>query len=103
MKGAWRLETADDPLHKLEHDFERMRTSPGDTCARRLIFSLRAEQLSNWTTPQCVGSTACGPHNMIEARVDKMHSRDPRGTPQPVRPPPIRSGDSSIRTTCRPI
>jgi hypothetical protein len=33
MKGAWRLETADDPLHKLEHDFERMRTSPGDTCA----------------------------------------------------------------------
>jgi hypothetical protein len=52
MKGAWRLETAADLLRKLEHDFERMRGSPGDAYAA-FDFFVTAEHLPEWTDPKC--------------------------------------------------
>ena len=50
MKGAWRLETADDLLRKLEHDFERMRTAPADAYAA-FDFFVTAEHVPEWTRP----------------------------------------------------
>ena len=47
-----RLETANDLLRKLEHDFERMRAAPGDAYAA-FDFFVTAEHLSEWTRPPC--------------------------------------------------
>lgn len=52
MEGAWRLETADDLLPKLEHDFQRMQAAPGDSYAA-FDFFVTAEHLPDWTDPPC--------------------------------------------------
>ena len=52
MKGAWRLEAAEDLLRKLEYDFERMRAGSGDAYAA-FDFFVTADNLPEWTVPPC--------------------------------------------------